>query len=223
MGAKTWMIAYVEDDAALALQAAPDLDRAASRALAARLFPGKRLQAIEDVTLCYTNPRGDEIVVGCFPGVSFVAASDFAIDLPSTLPRRFIDAAEDRKIYLHAMHSVVDWLAFAVWENGTLVRSLSLAPDNGIIEDIGPHLPFEEPFWAGAHPVDTDSEDDSDEETENESKKYPLPFHPLELGEEVAFAFYGFQHEGGRVDVKIAPETIPLCAFKRRVWWKLWL
>ncbi|MGW3628080.1 DUF6928 family protein, partial [Streptomyces sp. NPDC000880] len=29
------------------------------------------------------------------------------------------------------MHSVVDWLAFAVWEDGRLIRSLSLSPDDG--------------------------------------------------------------------------------------------
>ena len=49
------------------------------------------------------------------------------------------------------MHSVVDWLAFAKWKNGELVRSLSLSPDSGILEDIGLRLPFEEPFWSSKH------------------------------------------------------------------------
>jgi len=39
--------------------------------------------------------------------------------------------------------------AFAQWVNGKLVRSLSLSPDSGILEDIGPRFPFEEPFWSG--------------------------------------------------------------------------
>jgi hypothetical protein len=44
------------------------------------------------------------------------------------------------------MHSVVDWFAYAQWINGKFVRSPSLSPDNGILEDIGQRLPFEEPF-----------------------------------------------------------------------------
>ncbi|TQJ25489.1 hypothetical protein FBZ33_5842 [Micromonospora sp. A202] len=40
------------------------------------------------------------------------------------------------------MHSVVDWLSFAVWENGVLIRSLSLSPDGGIQENIGKPYDF---------------------------------------------------------------------------------
>ncbi len=73
------------------------------------------------------------------------------------------------------MHSVVDWLAFAVWEDGRLVRSLSLSSDDGVMEDVGDPMPFEAAYWGGEYPVPHDPEW-SDE-------PYPLPFHPLELGE----------------------------------------
>jgi hypothetical protein len=52
------------------------------------------------------------------------------------------------------MHSVVDWLAFAVWEDGVLVRSLSLSPDGGGLENIGEPYDFEVPYWAGEYPVE---------------------------------------------------------------------
>ena len=55
---------------------------------------------------------------------------------------------------MHGMHSVVDWLCFAVWEDGVLVRSLSLSPDDGIAENIGTPYEFELPYWAGEHPVE---------------------------------------------------------------------
>lgn len=42
--------------------------------------------------------------------------------------------------------SVVDFFAYAQWINCKFVRSLSLSPDSGILEDIGQRLPFEEPF-----------------------------------------------------------------------------
>jgi hypothetical protein len=57
------------------------------------------------------------------------------------------------------MHSVVDWFAYAIWANGKLLRSLSLSPVSGILENIGQRLPFEEPYWSGEHPaVDTEEE-----------------------------------------------------------------
>lgn len=61
------------------------------------------------------------------------------------LPEHLVAASAGRRLVLHAMHSVVDWLAFAVWDDGRLVRSLSLSPDSGIIENIGEPLPFDCP------------------------------------------------------------------------------
>ena len=115
-----------------------------------------------------------------------------------------------------------------VWEDGRLIRSLSLAPDSGILEDIGEPLPFEAPFWAErqhAPAGDAEAED-----------PYPLPFHPLELGEAVLLARFGYQLEGGG-DASVDPFSIPLLHFQRSgmrrkvapeepeasaPWWKFW-
>ena len=148
MGAKTWMLVIADGDARAALEARPALDRDASRALAEQLFPGETLELIGEGDLSYTNPPDPLMFIGCFPGVWVIAASEFAVDHPSQLPGRFLDIAGKRRITLHAMHSVVDWFAFAVWEDGRLIRSLSLSPDSGILEDIGEPLPFEAPYWA---------------------------------------------------------------------------
>jgi hypothetical protein len=112
------------------------------------------------------------------------------------------------------MHSVVDWFAYAKWVNGTLVRSLSLSPDSGILEDIGERMPFEEPYWSGDHPaVDSEEEKDS----------YPFPFHPLELGEAALCELYGYQLEGFVDASPLDPESIALLRYKRsRPWWRLW-
>jgi hypothetical protein len=216
MGAKTWMIAYVDGDASAVLKSNPHLDREASLALAGRLFPGENLEALPDGDLCFTCPGDDELLVGCFPGLSIVAAKEFLIDYPSKLAPAFLKEADGRKVYFHAMHSVVDWFAFAIWENGTLRRSLSLAPDNGVMEDIGPKMPFEEPYWAGGHPA-IDPEDDEDE--------YAFVFHPLELGEAALAALFGYQLEGYIDESMVQPETIAMLRFRRmpsRPWWKLW-
>jgi hypothetical protein len=64
----------------------------------------------------------------------------------------------------------------------------SMAPGEGIVEDIGPALPFEEPFWAGQHTVIPTPG----------RPAYPLPFHPLDLGEAALRDLLGFAIEGTR-------------------------
>lgn len=212
MGAKTWMLAYANADVAAALKAGPQLDRETTRKLAQDLFPKERLEPLGDGDLSYTCPPDDELHIGCFQGVSILAAKELGIDYPSKLPQRFLAAGRSGTIYLHAMHSVVDWLAYAKWESGNLARSLSLSPDSGIREDIGRRLPFEEPFWSGEHPATDDPDDD-----------YPFPFHPLELGEATLKQFFGYQLEG-LVDASLLePASIPLVKYKRSSSrWKLW-
>ena len=185
------------------------LDRQASAALARQLFPDAPLTPLDDGNLAWTNPTDDEIVVGCFQGVTIVAAMEFALDYPSTLPQRFRDSARGNTVHLHAMHSVVDWFAFAVWQNGQLQRSLSVSPDSGVMEDLGARLPFEVPFWAGQHPaIDPD-------DAEDEENTYPVPFHPLELGEAALGALFGYQLEGLIDATLFEPQDVPLLRFSR--------
>lgn len=214
MGAKTWMLVLADSGARNALAAKPSLDREATQKLADSLFPGEKLEPIGDGDLSYTCPPDNEVHIGCFPGVSVVAAKEFGIDYPSKLHQRFIAAGGKGTVTLHAMHSVVDWFAYAMWANGKLVRSLSLSPDSGIMEDIGQHLPFEEPYWSGAHPAVDDEEEDA----------YPFPFHPLELGEATLKDQFGYQLEGYIDASLLEPESIPLVRYKRSrsPWWKFW-
>jgi hypothetical protein len=213
LGAKTWMLVYASGDVGDALQKRPRLDRVATLEFAAKLFPKDRLQPIGDGDLSFTCPPDDEIHIGCFPGVSIVAAEEFGGDYPSKLPAAFIRAGGEGTVYLHAMHSVVDWFACAKWQDGQLLRALSLSPDSGVLEDIGERLPFEAPYWSGQYPVDDGDED----------AKYPFPFHPLDLAEAALSHFFGYQLEGAMDGALIEPATIPLIKYRRtRRRWKLW-
>jgi hypothetical protein len=206
MGAKTWMLVYAESNAREALKAKPQLDRRSTHRLAATLFPREKLEDIGDRDMSYTCPPGNELCIGCFPGISVIAAKEFGIDYPSRLPERFIIAAGKGTVTLHVMHSMVDWFAYAQWTNGKLLRSLSLSPDTGIIEDIGPRRPFEEPYWSGDHPaVAEDEEEDS----------YPLPFHPLDLGEAALRELFGYQLEGYVDPSLLEPASVPLVRYRR--------
>jgi len=212
------MLVYSDGSVKQALAARPALDREASATLAAKLFPGEQLEPLADADLWSTSPPDAELTVGCFPGVALIAAREFGIDYPSKLPTRFLDPSLGSVVHLHAMHSVTDWCAFAVWENGKLLRSLSVSPDNGAMEDLGTRFEFEQPYWAGQHPAG-DSE---------EAEDYPLPFHPLELSEAALLGFFGFEYEGTEGSSPlVTPEEIPLLRFKRSkptkpAWWKFW-
>jgi len=215
MGAKTWMLVYADRNAREALSAKPQLDREATQRLVSILFPKEKLEPVGHGNLSYTCPPDNELHIGCFPGVTVIAAMEFGIDYPSKLPQKFIAEGRSGTISLHAMHSVVDWFAYAKWENGKLLRSLSLSPDSGIMEDIGQRLSFEEPYWSGAYPaVDSDEEKDA----------YPFPFHPLDLGEAALRELFGYQLEGYIDASLLEPESIPLVRYKRSrsSWWKFW-
>jgi len=214
MGAKTWMLVYSNGNPKDFLHADPKLDRGATTALVQQLYPSETLVPLDDGDLCFACPPDREIVAGCFPGVTIVAAKEFGIDYPSKLAPRFVDAFSDGTLYLHAMHSVVDWFAFGVWRDGVLQRSLSLSPDSGIMEDLGDRLPFEQAYWTGGHPAVDPGEDPAN---------YPFPFHPLDLAEAALLAFFGYQLEGVIDPEQIQPERIPLMRFERKKdWWKFW-
>ncbi len=212
MGAKTWMLVYSKGDPKGILKGNPVLDRDATLALVNTLYSSEKLLALEDGDLSFTCPPDNEIVAGCFPGLVILAAKEMAIDYPSKLPAKFSEAFSEGTLYLHAMHSVVDWFAFAVWKNTKLHRSLSLSPDSGILEDIGSRLTFEAPYWAGDHPAIDPGEDKAD---------YPFVFHPLDLGESALQEFFGYQLEGTVDPTQLEPERIPLLRFKRKkIWWQ---
>jgi hypothetical protein len=103
------------------------------------------------------------------------------------------------------MHSVVDWFAYAIWTpDGQLRRSLSLAPDDGIYENLGEPLPFERPYWAGEHPLEVDEDEEP----------YSLPFHPLELAEDALRTFFGFNFEGYLLDDDPDLEKVILAGYQ---------
>jgi hypothetical protein len=187
VGARVWMLCYAEGEVRPVLQAAPPIDRAATRALIARLYPGRHVTELADGPFYERAcPPDHHVYAACFPGLTLLCTAEAALDRPSELDPRFLAEAAGRTVYLYAMHNMVDWFAYAVWDGaGTPRRALSLSPDDGIMQNTGAALPFEEPFWAGERRLPP-----------FQGEEYPLPFHPLELGEEALRALFGFNFEG---------------------------
>jgi hypothetical protein len=200
LGAKTALLAYAAEDPVESLRQARESDLAATRALVAATHPGWAGTASSDGSLsgdCY--PEEGTVYAGSFPGIDILCDRDVMDCLPSGFPARYLDAAAGRRVILHAMQSVTDRFAYAIWDNGSLVRSLCLTPDDAIVENIGAPLPFEAPYWAGGHPA---------------GDGCLLPFHPLELGEAALRALFGFTIEGRQQPADIDAESVRLAGFQ---------
>ncbi len=66
MGAKDWMLWYAEGDVPSALRSAAPVDRDATRALMARLYPAHRITEVGDGNLAEdSNPREGYVYAAC--------------------------------------------------------------------------------------------------------------------------------------------------------------
>ncbi|MCY1137663.1 hypothetical protein OWR29_06600 [Actinoplanes sp. Pm04-4] len=204
MGAKTALLAFADGDIRSALRAATASNQAEAERLVRRVLPGYDVTPAGESSLFETYPPDDIAHVTVLPGVAIVCDQRLIRDRPSELPDHLLEAGAGRRIVMHGMHSVVDWLCFAVWEDGELVRSLSLSPDSGIMENIGEPYEFERPFWDGEHPV----------EPLFGPGPYPLPFHPLQLGEVALSNLFGFVIEGNPAPTDIDADSIPMHVFR---------
>lgn len=213
MGAKTWMIVYSNGNVPSAWNKTLDVKSERNFEILKSLFPNNKYVQIGNGSLEFTCPKRDIIQISNFSELVVVATEEVAIDNPSKIPSRFISFSNYRYIYVFAMHSVVDWFAFAIWENKRLIRSLSISPESGVIEDIGERLEFECDYWAGLHAA-VDPED--------EEETYPLPFHPLEFGECALLNLMGYQYEGIEALNKVDPEKVVMHCYQKRSWWKFW-
>ncbi|MCF6522104.1 hypothetical protein [Streptomyces sp. JJ36] len=210
MGARSGLLIYTDgEEAPGLLRQVGTADPRRTSALVRRLHPGWEIAPGEGSELSEVYPPPGRVRAASWPGVDVVSDRGVMAGPPSQLPQRYVEASADRRLVLHAMHSVVDWLAFAVWEDGRLIRSLSLSPDDGIEENVGVPLRFELPYWAGEYPVDVMPWPD-------EEAPYPLPFHPLDMGEDALRALCGFTLEGLPAPGDVAADDIELYGFDVR-------
>lgn len=189
MGAKSAIIMYADKPPRHLLHGGLVSAESAARTLAAAAFPDATLTGVGQGNLAENSrPATGLVYAARFPGVDVVTCDSFMLDDPRALPEALFDLAEGRSMFVHFRHSVVDWLAFGEYRDGEWRRLLSLSPDSGVIVDIGTRLPCEAAYWDGHHPVEPDPDFTTEE--------YPLPFHPLELAEDVMAEHLGFTLEG---------------------------
>lgn len=198
VGAKAIFAAVVEGDVRESLRRAQP-DPAAAAELLAFWLPEHSWSEPELSTLDDTIYPAKAVGALRIPGVDLVCSDDVLSWFDGGLPAHVRDAVGDRRLVVMAMHSVTDSLAFEAWEGGIRTRVLGMDPENGIGVNEGALLPAEVPFWAGEHPMDED---------------YPLPFHPLDLGEEMLRETLGFVLEGTPAPGDVEPADVPVFAFQ---------
>ncbi|MEO3817723.1 hypothetical protein [Plantactinospora sp. B24E8] len=208
MGAKTAMLAYADGDIRPALRNPTPCTVDEAEGLVRRVHPEHQVAPETGSTLYEgTYPPEEVGYATVLAGAELLCDRRLTSHRPSELPERLRAFGAGRRILLHGMHSMVDALSFAVWEDGRLVRSLSLSPDDGIVENIGEPYDFELPYWAGDHPV-------RPAPGWPRQGPYPLPFHPLDLGEAALRALFGFVLEGRPEPDDVDPDGVPLHGFR---------
>lgn len=144
-------------------------------------------------------PRG-HLNVGQVGSTQIIATRDACLFNPTKLHRRYLRWGSTGTMVLLTQQSVYDMFAYARWEDGDLVRSISINPVGGLWEDIGVPEPFELPFWDEAYPVPDD---------------YPLPFHPLEMSDSALRDVLHLHYESPPGPGLHAPEDVVLQSFSR--------
>ncbi|MFJ5925805.1 DUF6928 family protein [Kitasatospora sp. NPDC092948] len=148
MGFKTGLPMFADGEVPARLRQGGAADLGRTVAMMQRLTPGRTVEPTAPRLGHALHPPSGPAFAASFPGVDVVCDRQLPADRPSELPAPPVAASAGRRLVLHAMHSVADWSAFAVREDGRLVRSTSVYPDEGFIEDIGEPLPFEAPYRA---------------------------------------------------------------------------
>ncbi|WP_199815235.1 MULTISPECIES: DUF6928 family protein [Streptomyces] len=123
MGAKTGLLVYADGEVPRLLKQVGPADLEQTIAMVRRLYPGWAIEEAAGLNLWDgVYPPDGRAYAGSWPGVELVCDRRVMIDLPSQLPDELVAASAGRRMVLHAMHSVVGWLAFGVWEDGRLIE-----------------------------------------------------------------------------------------------------
>jgi hypothetical protein len=203
VGAKNALLAF--GDIGTALRSAKPADQAEAEALVRRSYPHRAVEAIGAKDLFSAmNPPDRTVYAAVFPEAELLCDWTIVADQPSDVP--LLELGAGRRTVLHAMHSAADALVFGLWEDGQVVRFLSVSPEDGIVTNIGEPLDFEVPYWAGEHSVDTGGWPDAE--------PYPLPFHPMQLGEEALRALFDFVNEGAPQPDDVDTLAVPVHGFR---------
>lgn len=160
----------------------PESGRARAEEVMQQLF-GDRYEYSKESDVYSATLSGDRLWVGNW-GNTTIVAGDYGDSAPP------LELPEGFGTWELMLQSSVDAFGFVVKGGPWGDRELEMDPDNGTNFQetmTGKPLPFEEPYFRGEH-----SMYDEDEAPEDQ---YPLPFHPLDLGNAAMLWSFGIEAE----------------------------
>jgi len=199
MGMKALLVAVSDGLPRQDLASQPIGPVEASRQAAESVLPGLVGDQLPDGELAeYCYPYSG-VYAGTFGRTWLVACQHDAL-------LSWVPADRSRNGFRVFMQSVVSAAGFNYWGADNTFREFGGSLEDGLYTSNGQPLRFEIPFWAGDfHYPGVDDE---------HRGTAPMPFHPMDLGEEALREFFGFVGEGmPRADDLDAFE-IPLHGFE---------
>ena len=116
MGAKTALLAFVDGDLRPALLGATRAACSEVEEFVRQAHPGYLVEPDDDTTLDGgVYPPDDVTNATVLAGADLTCDRRRVLDRPSELPEHLLAMGAGRRIIMHGMHSVADWLCFAVW------------------------------------------------------------------------------------------------------------
>ncbi|GAC84573.1 DUF6928 family protein [Gordonia paraffinivorans] len=149
MGTTYSLLTYDHGGAPMVFGAEPQIDVAATDQMVDSLFTGARFVEESDLG-GHACPDPWMVGAAVFAAgtpdeVAVLASEEVALDRPSELDQTFLVAARGRTTRLFTMSSRAAFGAFAAWDaTGTLQRAVSACGADGILEDLGAPLAFED-------------------------------------------------------------------------------
>ncbi|MGW7276642.1 DUF6928 family protein [Streptomyces sp. NPDC054864] len=200
MGSKAAILVLTDERPERLFRDTSGLDLPRSQSLATRVLGGATRQSDALPLDLAVWPEDGTVCVASFGRFDLVCSRAFATDHPSDIAIEASRLAGGRNAYAVCMESSRDWSSILAWSPPQIVRAVSLNPSEGVLEDVGHKFPFEYLFWDGQRPVQTGG--------------YPLPFHPIDLGNEALRNFFGFILEGAEDDFCVDPEEVEVPVFQ---------
>jgi hypothetical protein len=167
----------------------------------------------------------DDIGIGAYDGGLILCGVE--IDLPEKeSAQKVVDALfqlyPNATILELGLHSVVNFFHYKLWMGGKIVRHFAGSADDGLVSNVGEHLPEEEPHFKKSEMRDGELVF----VTEHQGKKheYDVSAYGEELLFSVASRFLGerldsCKSENLKIELFAAPRSSP---FRKKPWWQFW-
>ena len=180
---------------------------------------GQKVESVSDEHYMDIFPAKNKVVIGAYEKGAYIACSELADDLEVGTVTYMVKAMQcypSGNLLALALHSGVNYSAFAYYKNGELQRRFACAAESGIIGQSGKLLPEEEKAYEGEYERDGQRLFPRQFDFQPE----PMEFTIDAVGEEIVFALAA-RPLGQPLD-RADKECLVTESFTIKPAWKFW-